>query len=77
MRYSEAIDWLNAQDPPILTDEGKPHVFGDDIAEAAERRMVDTIDRPVLLTHFPVEVKALLHEEGPRPTCASPRASTC
>jgi asparaginyl-tRNA synthetase len=41
MKYADAIDWLNAQDPPILNEEGNPHVFGDDIAEAAERRMTD------------------------------------
>ncbi|KAG9246997.1 asparaginyl-tRNA synthetase-like protein [Calycina marina] len=58
MRYSDAIDWLNAQDPPILTDKGERHVFGDDIAEAAERRMTDIINLPILLTHFPVEIKA-------------------
>lgn len=58
MRYSDAIDWLNAQDPPILNEEGNPHVFGDDIAEAAERRMTDIINLPILLTHFPVEIKA-------------------
>jgi len=58
MKYTEAIDWLNAHDPPILNEEDKPHVFGDDIAEAAERKMVDTIGLPVLLTDFPVEVKA-------------------
>jgi asparaginyl-tRNA synthetase len=46
MRYSDAIDWLNAQDPPILNEEGNPHVFGDDIAEAAERRMTDIINLP-------------------------------
>ena len=58
MRYSDAIDWLNAQDPPILNEEGNPHLFGDDIAEAAERRMTDIINLPILLTHFPVEIKA-------------------
>ena len=58
MRYSDAIDWLNAQTPPILNEEGKPHVFGDDIAEAAERKMTDIINLPILLTHFPVEIKA-------------------
>ena len=58
MRYSEAIDWLNAQDPPILNEEGNPHVFGDDIAEAAERRMTDIINLPIFLTHFPVEIKS-------------------
>ncbi|KAK3375283.1 hypothetical protein B0H63DRAFT_526546 [Podospora didyma] len=58
MKYADAIDWLNAQDPPILNEEGAPHAFGDDIAEAAERRMTDLINRPIFLTHFPVEIKA-------------------
>ncbi|POS87760.1 putative Asparaginyl-tRNA synthetase [Erysiphe pulchra] len=58
MRYTDAIQWLNAQDPPILNEEGKPHVFGDDIAEAAERRMTDIINLPIFLTHFPTEIKA-------------------
>ncbi|KAK2625996.1 hypothetical protein QTJ16_004258 [Diplocarpon rosae] len=65
MRYSDAIDWLNSQDPPILNEEGKPHVFGDDIAEAAERRMTDIINLPILLTHFPVEIKAFYMKKDP------------
>ncbi|OAA65730.1 asparaginyl-tRNA synthetase [Niveomyces insectorum RCEF 264] len=71
MRYAEAIAWLNAQDPPVLNEEGAPHVFGDDIAEAAERRMVDTLNVPVLLTHFPVEVKAFYMKKDP----ADPRVT--
>lgn len=58
MKYADAIDWLNQQDPPIPNEEGNPHVFGDDIAEAAERKMTDAINRPIFLTHFPVEIKA-------------------
>ncbi|KKY39411.1 putative asparaginyl-trna synthetase [Diaporthe ampelina] len=65
MKYTDAIDWLNAQDPPILNEEGKPHVFGDDIAEAAERKMTDTINKPILLTHFPVEIKAFYMKKDP------------
>ncbi|KAK4169323.1 asparaginyl-tRNA synthetase [Cladorrhinum sp. PSN259] len=58
MKYSDAIDWLNKQDPPIPNEEGNPHVFGDDIAEAAERRMTDIINRPIFLYGFPADLKA-------------------
>ena len=43
MRYSEAIDWLNAQDPPILNEHEQIHAFGDDITESAERKITDAI----------------------------------
>ncbi|KAF1979957.1 asparaginyl-tRNA synthetase [Bimuria novae-zelandiae CBS 107.79] len=69
MKYSEAIDWLNEHN--IENEEGKPHAFGDDIAEAAERRMTDIINRPIFLTHFPTEIKAfymLKDKEDPRVT---------
>ncbi|KAI1840553.1 hypothetical protein JX266_013217 [Neoarthrinium moseri] len=65
MKYTDAIEWLNKQDPPILNEEGNPHVFGDDIAEAAERKMTDAINRPIFLTHFPVEIKAFYMKKDP------------
>lgn len=63
MKYSDAINWLREQD--IANENGQPHEFGDDIAEAAERKMTDIINRPIFLTHFPVEIKAFYMKKDP------------
>jgi asparaginyl-tRNA synthetase len=62
VRYADAITWLNEHN--ILNEDvedgeqPRPHVFGDDIAEAAERKMTDILNVPIFLTHFPAEIKA-------------------
>ena len=56
MDYRDAIKYLNEHD--ILNEDGKPHVDGDDIAEAAERKMTDQINRPIMLIHFPKHLKS-------------------
>lgn len=72
MRYADAIDWLNEHE--ILNEDYDPpqkHSFGDDIAEAAERKMTDIINKPIFLTHFPVAIKAFYMQkdaEDPRVT---------
>ncbi|KAI9368272.1 hypothetical protein BJX61DRAFT_537387 [Aspergillus egyptiacus] len=63
MKYSEAIEWLREHEIP--NEEGKPHEFGDDIAEAAERKMTDIINRPIFLTHFPADIKAFYMKKDP------------
>ncbi|PWN97009.1 putative DED81-asparaginyl-tRNA-synthetase [Tilletiopsis washingtonensis] len=63
MDYKEAIKWLNEHS--ILTDEGKEHVVGDDIAEAAERRMTDALNVPIFLTGFPREIKSFYMKRVP------------
>ena len=62
-RYSEAIKWLIENEIPNA--EGQPHQIGDDIEEQAERKMVDTLNVPVFLTHFPVEIKAFYMKKDP------------
>lgn len=77
--YKNAIKWL--QDNNILKQnedengdkifnaDGTPqmseHQVGDDIAEAAERRMVDTLNVPVFLTGFPRDIKAFYMKKVP------------
>lgn len=56
MKYESALDWLNEHEIP--NEEGKKFTFGDDIAEAAERKMTDAIGVPIFLTQFPVEIKS-------------------
>ncbi|KAE8376096.1 hypothetical protein BDV26DRAFT_266388 [Aspergillus bertholletiae] len=63
MKYSDAIQWLIEHEIP--NEEGKPHQFGDDIAEAAERKMTDIINQPIFLTHFPAEIKAFYMKKDP------------
>lgn len=54
--YRDAIKYLNEHH--ILKEDGTEHVDGDDIAEAAERKMTDQINRPIMLIHFPKHLKS-------------------
>ncbi|GAA6032100.1 hypothetical protein JCM8097_007073 [Rhodosporidiobolus ruineniae] len=68
MDYRDAIAWLNEHGitrPDEETGEDGPHQVGDDIAEAAERRMTDTIGRPIFLINFPKEIKSFYMKRIP------------
>lgn len=54
--YRDAIKYLNEHG--ITKEDGSDHVIGDDIAEAAERKMTDQINRPIMLIHFPKALKS-------------------
>ncbi|TDL18010.1 asparaginyl-tRNA synthetase [Rickenella mellea] len=79
MSYVDAIKWLNthgiqheaedAQGNPIKDADGAvkmvDHVVGDDIAEAAERKMTDILGKPMFLHSFPAELKAFYMKKIP------------
>ncbi|KAL6305083.1 asparaginyl-tRNA synthetase [Sparassis latifolia] len=79
LSYVDAIKWLNehgiqheAEDTEgnvIKDEQGNAkmveHAVGDDIAEAAERRMTDILGTPVFLYGFPAELKAFYMKKIP------------
>ncbi|GAA6053334.1 hypothetical protein NBRC10513_007219 [Rhodotorula toruloides] len=67
MDYRDAIKWLNDHNITRPDDNGVegPHVVGDDIAEAAERKMTDTIGRPIFLINFPKDIKSFYMSRVP------------
>lgn len=56
MPYVDAIKWL--KDNNVTKDDGTFYEFGEDIPEAPERKMTDTINEPILLIKFPAEIKS-------------------
>jgi len=55
MTHAEAIDYCNENG--ILNEKGEKFTPGEDISEAPERRMVEMLNCPVLLTKFPTSLK--------------------
>jgi len=56
MHYTEAIQWLKDHD--YKKEDGTFYELGEDIPEAPERFMTDTINEPIMLHGFPYEIKA-------------------
>ncbi|XP_064539079.1 asparagine--tRNA ligase, cytoplasmic isoform X2 [Drosophila montana] len=56
MPYADAIKWLKENNVP--KEDGTFYEFGEDIPEAPERKMTDTINEPIMLIKFPAEIKS-------------------
>ncbi|CCJ30504.1 unnamed protein product, partial [Pneumocystis jirovecii] len=56
MKYVDAIKYCNEHD--ILNSNGEHYIFGEDITEFAERKIVDQIQQPIFLIEFPATLKS-------------------
>lgn len=63
MDYKEAIEWLKANN--VTKDDGTFYEHGEDIPEAPERRMTDTINEPIMLCRFPTNIKSFYMSKTP------------
>jgi asparaginyl-tRNA synthetase len=56
MSYEDAIGWLKENN--YKKEDGTFYEIGEDIPEAPERFMTDTLNEPIMLTRFPAHIKA-------------------
>lgn len=63
MNYADAIIWLKENN--VTKDDGTFYEFGEDIPEAPERKMTDTINEPIMLCRFPAEIKSFYMAKCP------------
>lgn len=63
MDYAEAITWLKENN--VTKDDGTFYEFGEDIPEAPERKMTDTIGVPIMLCRFPTAIKSFYMSKCP------------
>ncbi|XP_058450556.1 asparagine--tRNA ligase, cytoplasmic [Malaya genurostris] len=63
INYAEAIDWLKENN--VTKEDGTFYEFGEDIPEAPERKMTDTINEPIMLCRFPAEIKSFYMSKCP------------
>lgn len=63
MDYADAIKWLKENN--VTKDDGTFYEFGEDIPEAPERKMTDTINEPIMLCRFPAGIKAFYMAKCP------------
>lgn len=63
MNYSDAIIWL--RENGVKKDDGTFYEHGEDIPEAPERKMTDTINTPIMLCRFPTEIKSFYMSKVP------------
>lgn len=71
MSYTEAVDWLNEHDVPLIKEiEGKhveirPFPWGEDFGTPQEEAIMEQFDKPCIIHRYPAEAKAFYMKRDP------------
>lgn len=70
MSYSEAVDWLQKNNVPIIRkidgrDVEEPFPWGEDFGAVQEEAIMEQFDKPCIIHRYPTEVKAFYMKRDP------------
>lgn len=71
MSYSEAVEWLIANDIPLIKKvdgqdvEIRPFPWGEDFGAVQEEAIMEQFDKPLIIHRYPTEIKAFYMKRDP------------
>lgn len=71
MSYTEAVDWLNANNIPLIKKvdgedvEIRPFPWGEDFGAVQEEAIMEQFDKPLIIHRYPTEIKAFYMKRDP------------
>lgn len=71
MSYSEAVEWLIANDIPLIQKidgkdvEIRPFPWGEDFGAVQEEAIMEQFDKPLIIHRYPTEIKAFYMKRDP------------
>lgn len=71
MSYTEAVDWLIANDIPLIQKidgkdvEIRPFPWGEDFGAVQEEAIMEEFDKPLIIHRYPTEIKAFYMKRDP------------
>ncbi|MFN3305731.1 MAG: asparagine--tRNA ligase [Candidatus Kapaibacteriota bacterium] len=70
MTYTEAVEWLNKHNVPLIRkldgrEVEEPFPWGEDFGAVQEEALMEQFDKPCIIHHYPVKVKAFYMKRDP------------